>query len=365
MYPFRSAHTFVRNAWYVGCTVDEFENGPLERTIMDKPIVFYRSGSGDVLAMHALCPHRAYPLALRGQVRGDALQCAYHGMRFDGRTGACVHVPTQATPPPSFRQPVYPVVEQGPWVWIWLGDPKLAEQSIIPSLDEVGLGEGCKQVDTINFTNIKARYMFLLENLFDLTHLAFLHGDMVDGSGLVEAPVEIEETAKRMTVVRPMKSDWTDLHEFFFGAEHRFTGSSESASETCYYGPGYITTTTHTMRSIEGLEHVDRSIYGDVIFHHAVTPETTRSCHYFGTSSRTHRHDDRPFEEAFRTLDVNVRQQDVDAVQAIEAHMLQFGEPVTELLVKSDTAAGMLRRRIQRAIEFEQLIPVRQSVAPA
>lgn len=353
MYPFRNDETFTRNSWYVGCSTSELGNGPIERTIMDRPVVFYRSEAGDVLAMHALCPHRAYPLAMRSKVCGDALQCAYHGMRFDGRTGACVHVPTQATPPAGYRQQVYPVQELGPWVWIWPGDPALADRSKIPSLDEVGLGDGWKHMEPINFLSIKARYMFLLENLFDLTHLAFLHGDKLDCEALIGAPIKIDETSDRITVLRPLESQWSNLHEFFFGAGNRFNGSSRSESETVYYCPGYITTTTHTMRSIDGLSSVDKKIYGDVVFHHAITPETRSSCHYFGTSSRTHRHADADFEEALRPLDVDVRQQDVDAVEAIEARMIQFGEPATELLVKSDRAAGMLRRRIQRAIDSE------------
>lgn len=37
------------------------------------------------------CPHRLAPLS-EGKVVGDALQCSYHGWKFDG-SGACVHIP--------------------------------------------------------------------------------------------------------------------------------------------------------------------------------------------------------------------------------------------------------------------------------
>lgn len=353
MHPFRTDESFVRNAWYVGCAASELDAGPLERTILGKPVAFYRAEGGEVLAMHALCPHRAYPLALRGRVMGDALQCGYHGFAFDGRSGACVHVPSQPNPPANYRQQTYKLFERGPWIWIWPGDPALADEATIPSSEEVGFGDGWTHLDAIRFTSIKARYMLLVENLLDLTHLGHLHGDMGEFDNYVQAPLEISETADRMTVIRPMRSGWSEQHEVTFGGEHRFEGMSDYDSVTTYYGPGYVTTTGHITRAIEGIETIDRTIYGHLHFHHAVTPETAHSCHYFGTSSRTHRLDDKAFDEAFLPFDIAVRQQDVDAAEAIEAHMLQFGEPSVELLVKSDVAAGRLRRRVQRAIDAE------------
>jgi vanillate O-demethylase monooxygenase subunit len=353
MYPFRNDETFVRNAWYVGCTHEEVAAGPIERTILDKPVVFYRSESGAAMAMHGLCPHRAYPLALKGQVKGDSLQCGYHGFTFDGRTGSCVRVPSQASVP-SYKQRVYPVLERGPWIWIWPGDPSLADVATIPSLDEVGFGQGWKYLEPIKFSGIKGRYSLLMENLLDLTHVAYLHGDMGDFDAILQAPMRITEKEDRLTVVRPMQTGWTRFHASIFGDENRFEGGSESASITTFYGPGYITTTGYITSAIEGKEAVDKTIYGDMHFHHAITPETPRSCHYFGMSSRTHRLADKAFDEMLNPFDAAVRKQDVDAVEAIEGHMNQFGEPVVELLVNSDTAAAKLRRLMQRLIDNEQ-----------
>lgn len=354
MYPFRTEESFVRNAWYVGCSVGEIAGGPLQRIIMDKPVVFYRGESGDVMAMHGTCPHRNYPLALRGTVTGDALQCAYHGFAFHGKSGACVLVPSQDKPPASFRQPVYKVVERGPWVWIWTGDATLADKDLIPSSDELGFGDGWKYLDPIVFAGIKGRYMLLIENLFDLTHVAFLHGNMGDFDVVLKAPIQVKEEGGRMTVVRSISTRWTSHHDTMFLPAHRFAGDSRSASITTFYGPGYVTTTDHIVSWIEGAETIDKTVYGDVHYHHAVTPETRNSCHYFGMSSRMHRHDDLQFDAMFTQFDIEVRRQDVDAAEAIEQSFRQFGDPVVELMVKSDTAAGAVRRKMQRLIDSEQ-----------
>ena len=357
MYPFRDDKIFVRNAWYVGCATREIDNGAvLQRVVMDRPVAFYRGESGTVMAMHGICPHRNYPLALRGRVKGDALQCAYHGFAFDGKSGACVFVPSQSKPPASFRQPIYQVVERGPWIWIWPGDPDLADERRIPSLEETGLGKGWKYLDPIIFASIKGRYMLLIENLFDLTHVAFLHGNMGDFDAVLKAPLKIKEEAERLTVVRPMRTSWTQHHEVMIGKANRFAGASDSASITSFYGPGYITTTDHIISWIEGSEAVDKTVYGDVHYHHAITPETGNSCHYFGMSSRTHRLDDFEFDAMFTPFDTEIRDQDVVAAEAIEAAFRQFGEPRVELMVKSDTASGMVRRLMQRLIDLEHAV---------
>lgn len=352
MHPFRTDATFVRNSWYVACASEDLGSRPFERVILGQPIAFYRSGEGKAMAMFGICPHRFYPLALHGKVTGDALVCNYHGFTYDGRTGACIRVPSQRSVP-NFQQRVYPVVERGPWVWIWPGDPSLADETRIPSFEEIGFGDGWTHIKPFSFLSIKARYMLLVENLMDLTHLGALHGDMGEFDLYVQSAMEIEETAERLRIVRPMRDSWTQQHEVMFGAANRFEGLSNFASITTYYGPGYVTTTGHITQSIDSIPNVDKRIYGDVIFHHAVTPGTPNTCHYFGTSSRTHRLSDKAFDDLFYPFDEAVRRQDIEAAEAIEAKMVQFGEPSVELMVKSDAAAGRIRRKMQRAIDEE------------
>lgn len=350
MYPFPSERTFVENSWYVGGTVEELNQGPFERTILGKPVVFFRAESGEPRALHALCPHRSYPLARRGRVIGNSIQCAYHGFAFDGSNGQCVLVPAQDRPPGQYRQRVYPVCERGPWIWIWAGDAEAVNFSSIPANTQIDMGEGWVTSRPTSFVGVKGRYMLLVENLFDLTHVGFLHGDLGEFDAIISAPMKIDETAEIIRVVRQMSTGWTDFHEALFGLENRFQGLSTFDSVTRYFSPGYVTTSGYITQSINGQEF-DRQRYGSLYFHHAITPETSTSCHYFGTTSRDFRLDDPYFDAEFRSFDIAVRQQDVDAAEAIEDHFDRFGEPAVELLVKSDGAAGRVRRHIQKLIE--------------
>ena len=120
----------------------EIGRKPLGRIILDEPVVFYRTEDGTPVALEDRCPHRRLPLSMGKLVGDDVLQCHYHGLRFD-RTGACVRVPGQDMIPQTARVKSYPVVERYHWLWIWMGDPALADPAKIPDyhwLDDPELG---------------------------------------------------------------------------------------------------------------------------------------------------------------------------------------------------------------------------------
>lgn len=50
---------------------------------------------GEFFCVENFCPHKGAPLA-DGSLRGHAVECDWHGWRFDVRTGACVNRPADA-----------------------------------------------------------------------------------------------------------------------------------------------------------------------------------------------------------------------------------------------------------------------------
>src|SRR3954452_4688605 len=70
------------NCWYVAATSDEVGRDLLARRLLGIPVVLYRAGAGDVVAMEDRCIHRAYPLSA-GRLDGDRLVCGYQGFVFD------------------------------------------------------------------------------------------------------------------------------------------------------------------------------------------------------------------------------------------------------------------------------------------
>jgi phenylpropionate dioxygenase-like ring-hydroxylating dioxygenase large terminal subunit len=161
---------FLRNYWYVAAFSDEVREEPLGRTILNEPVALFRTKSGAVGALEDRCSHRWMPLS-KGWVESEMLVCCYHGVAFDG-AGACVRVPGRDTPQPGLAVRSFPTVERYGAIWIWMGDPKLADPAKI--LD-------CKLMDPAGrdgsrvYLHVNANYMFISDNLCDLLHVAFLH----------------------------------------------------------------------------------------------------------------------------------------------------------------------------------------------
>ena len=88
-------------------------------------MLLYKGESGKVVALKDRCCHRGAPLSL-GRREGDCVRCMYHGLKFDP-TGKCIQIPGQDNIPAKLGVRSYPVVEQDHLVWIWMGDPELAD----------------------------------------------------------------------------------------------------------------------------------------------------------------------------------------------------------------------------------------------
>lgn len=80
----------LATTWVPVALSRELKSKPLARRVANVPLVLFRSGDG-VGVLKDRCPHRNYPLS-GGKVKDGALQCPYHGWRFDG-AGRCVDVP--------------------------------------------------------------------------------------------------------------------------------------------------------------------------------------------------------------------------------------------------------------------------------
>jgi len=66
----------------------------------------------------------------------------------------------------------YPVVEQDCWVWLWMGDPALADPALIPAALGHGDADWFMQTGQLAY---EANYELINDNLLDLTHLSYVH----------------------------------------------------------------------------------------------------------------------------------------------------------------------------------------------
>ena len=161
------------NCWYVVASINEVKTQPLAVTIWNQPIVIYRDNTGKINALEDRSPHRQVKLS-HGQVKGDLLECAYHGWRFNA-SGECAEVDYLADNQklPSCKIRSFPVKEQDGFIWLFPGDETKAEQVSLLGLPE---WEHINYIATVSVINCQAHYSFLIENLMDMYH-GHLHQD--------------------------------------------------------------------------------------------------------------------------------------------------------------------------------------------
>jgi len=335
MWPFEKDQDFAVNQWYVAAWSSEVTSEkPMERWICGKPVVFYRDEANNPVALYGRCPHRNYPLG-KGQVCGNVLQCGYHGFEF-GPDGKCVNVPSQDTVPDVLKVPVYPLVEKWRWLWIWVGDPALADESMIPDHDELRLTEpGWLAVEALTNT-LNARAQLLHENLTDISHLSYLHAGTIGTDNIAKTPVQISEEDGFLRGLRLIQNEkLTGFFKDTLGTE----GPLDREVLIDFYPP-------HLHVAREKFISTEGEIIGQYRVHHAVTPATATSTNYLVAWSRTFQTDNEEVTNIMNSVFAAIIDEDLEAVESVET-FIQDEERPSEILVQEDKHARMCRRIMQ------------------
>ncbi|RMF15611.1 MAG: aromatic ring-hydroxylating dioxygenase subunit alpha, partial [Candidatus Dadabacteria bacterium] len=162
------------NYWYIAAISRDLKRGEIREIVFWKrSIVLYRGKDGRVGAMENRCAHRQVRLSESGLVDGCDLVCQYHGWKYN-RDGEVIDIwhETFGHDDPKFRVPRVPVVERYGLIWIFPGDPELADSVPLPQLPEAEPGSGWTMVP--KEYNWVAHHSMVLENVSDYTH-GYLH----------------------------------------------------------------------------------------------------------------------------------------------------------------------------------------------
>jgi len=227
------AVTYPKRHWYVAAAADELGARPIARTICGAAIVLYRTADGIAVAMDDRCPHRGYPLSA-GWLCGDDIQCGYHGLRFTP-DGQCTGAPGQDRIPSRANVVTRPLREVGSWVWIWMGDPATPDIDRLPATPWF-VDERWTHVHGMEL--LDARYGLLVDNLLDLSHETFLHGDLIGTPEVAEGPIatSIDEQRAVVRVSRRMES--AECPTFYSGATG-LRSPIDRWQDIEYHAPGY------------------------------------------------------------------------------------------------------------------------------
>ncbi|HLY55813.1 MAG TPA: aromatic ring-hydroxylating dioxygenase subunit alpha, partial [Stellaceae bacterium] len=247
----------------------------------------------------------------------------------------------------------YPVVERNEIVWIWMGEPERADSTAIveyPFNDDYANWPHKREVYAL-----EANYLLVLDNLMDLTHLAYVHRRTVGGNPSAHVNARMTSTPTERGV---QFSRWLldCAPPATYAKAVRFSGNVDRWQEFEFVAPGTVLQWTGATDAGTGADEGRREGGFSLRIFHGVTPETEGSCHYFWSAANGYSQDDpgatdRLFEEIAATF-----MEDKALLAEQQASLAESGE--TGLVdIKADVARIQMRRVIRRLIEAEASRP--------
>ena len=337
--------SFLKNSWYVVALSSQLQDRLEPRRILGEAVVLYRKTDGQPAALEDACPHRKLPLSM-GRIKGDAVECGYHGLTFDC-AGTCIDAATQPRIPAFARVRSYPVRERYGLIWIWMGEPEKAAHH---DLFEIGTYDNPRwHVTQGDNMLVKCNYLWVVDNLLDPSHVAWVHRSSFGGAGTHSTPMLI--TANDTGV---LNSRWmlNQAPPPFYAPLVKFQGSADRLQhyEMRYPAVG-VNMGIYTPAGKGGPGMVDDADTYRMISYHFLTPVDDDNTMYFWLQ---HRNTDPHDEDITRRVAAGAKaafEEDRVILEAVHLGMKHKTTPTTGLLL--DAAASRFRKGLAELISRE------------
>lgn len=338
---------FLKNCWYCAGWSSELTTKPIGRVFLNEEVVLFRDSKGEAKALPGTCPHRFAPLA-QGKIVGDSVECPYHGLQFSG-SGQCVFNPHgSGMIPPNAHLKSYPLVEKHGALWIWPGDPKLADTGKIPAFDFVSDRENWAAAT--GHLRMDASYELVVDNLMDLTHANYIHQNTLsavssDSDIKMEADFDFsDDVISSLYTIRnapptPVFKAFTDMPKGDMYAQISLHPASSFLMSFALTG-------------CDG----DRDEALEVPSAHLLVPETETSCHYFYAVARNDKLDNSEITRKMVDIVVSAfADEDAPMIKACQNGMRgQEFWSMRPVVLETDVAAVRARRVLKKLLLQEQ-----------
>jgi vanillate O-demethylase monooxygenase subunit len=323
---------YLANRWYAAALSAEIGAAPFARKICGRDLVLFRTESGRLAALEDRCAHRHAPLSL-GTVKGEAIQCGYHGLCYDPE-GTCVHIPGQTAIPPRARVEAFPVREAHGWVWVWLGDAARADPALIPDWPWF------RHPDWRGFQlyfHVGAAAQLFVDNLLDLSHVAFTHHKSIGAASAADADAKLD-----------VRVDGEEVRG------RRLLRGVEPGPFIANWGkfPGRIDrTSSFTWRPPSNMEI--RAEFGDgarkitIMVINPITPETATTSHFWIGWARDFALDDDALTERAKEENTQVIREDVRVIEG-QQRVLAARPGLTAVPINADGAVIAVHKVLER-----------------
>ena len=337
---------FLRNAWYVAAWDHEIGRNLTPQTILGENVVLYRKEDGTLAALEDACPHRKLPLSM-GRLKGDQVECGYHGLTFDC-SGTCTRVPGAEKVPHVARVRSYPVEERYGLVWIWMGDPALADPAEIFAVEN--WGDPAWGLNRGESMMLDCNYLYMTDNLLDPSHVAWVHQTSFASSATAETPLETTVGDKGVTVWRWMLDSEPAP---FYAPFLKFSGNCDRKQHyEVHYPCNAIIKAIFTPVGAGG---EGRPLHPDTFLmdsYNFMTPVDATHTRYFWFQMRNFAPNDLEVSKRFASSVRGAFEEDRVVLQAVQKGMEAMTTPNLDL--KIDIGPLRFRRRLSQMITAEQ-----------
>lgn len=339
----------LRDCWYAAAWASEIEQGALfNLRIADEPVLFFRKRDGKLAAIADYCAHRYAPLH-RGTQCGDVIRCGYHGLEFD-ENGECVRNPHEKGNLPNKTIPSYAVCEKYSVVWFWMGDKTKADPDLIPTEFEF-LGSSQRAHVRGRF-HVKANYLLLLDNLLDISHALYLHGDALMTEDLY-ASYDPKVIKSEDSIIVTIESHNITAPGLFSVALPSGTQKVDLYDYVKWEAPSLI---SHDIAYTQLDQPPYESTGVSSRSAHLFTPETATSTHYLFDNSRDFMLDDSVTDG--RILGALQKAFGDEDIPMIEAQQLVLGDrelfDMKPAILVNDKAGVLVRRTLNKMINTRE-----------
>jgi vanillate O-demethylase monooxygenase subunit len=340
---------FLKNTWYVACQADELTDKPLGRKICNEAMVFFRDAEGKVAAVQDFCPHRGAPLSL-GRVCNGQLVCGYHGlvMGCDGHTVSMPgHQVRTFEPIKSFA-----VIEQYGFVWVWPGNPQLADPAKMPVFEWF---DNPKWAYGGGLYHIECDYRLMIDNLMDLTHETYVHSTSIGQPEIDETPCKTVAEGDHVSTSRFMEGiKAPPFWQMAMRANDLPDDALVDRWQICRFTPpSHVLIEVGVALAGKGGYHAEPKDKASSVVVDFITPETETSIHYFWGMVRQFKPQDKALTASIREGQGKIFSEDMEMLQRQQANIL--ANPDRKLKILSIDAGGVMSRRvIDRLLALEK-----------
>jgi nitrite reductase/ring-hydroxylating ferredoxin subunit len=184
----------IPDGWFILTPSDEVAVGEIVPVhYFGRDLIVFRTDSGTARVTGAYCSHLGAHIGVGGKVRGESVQCPFHGWCYDGASGRCTKIPYgSGRIPTKAAVSAYPVVERNAMIWAWHHSEGGQPFYEVPEVAELS-DPAWSPPYSADFV-IRTICQEMAENNHDPAHFRFVHGT----DTIPEEEVHIDGSYKRV-----------------------------------------------------------------------------------------------------------------------------------------------------------------------